>query len=1438
MSVVNEQILPPAGLLPRYKINAVKTFSEPMTIICCEVKRVEAPTKSLNNCQSHTYLLVNLLFRFARILDYKKQEFLMICSLIEPCAVNLPDQIRGKLCSGHIFWLIFPKSKIPWLRFVIKDLVMITNGFLSPDTSLRSDLNFDSVESNAPSDDEDVDGDGDDDNNGRNSNKQKNKALARVKHAFQNFDVERGCGVSDMKKVSLNARGKGALPDIYDLRDVDRGIELYFCLSGILRPLYGTDTALAWRNRLHLLSPEALFSSKRRARFREQLTTYANTVLSANITSNLRDIEQYLESVEGSSDPSAEIFVRHAKQICSSTIISEGDRLIDFTSMTAYELEKHMVQPEYFLKHRFPDELHTSENRGVVRELSGDDSSEIAQMDRLGSLYHKGYGSSRDADSSLYDIKNPGIAEMRIIWERMGYSCEKYLDYRNANMFLSVYDEFHKAGILHMSKPIASSYEESEHLFNNSSNFHHKCLNAKFSTTTGHRIPFVTQFANNLPIGYQTLFGFLQLIYKISGTSNLLVELLFILLSALNQVKPHCSMSLHCVLISKQGTGKSRCVRLARSIIGEAYSIFTTYRTPKTSLTVGDDPYGSSKKMLFMSEYVSPTENSLQLETSADSCLFKAELDEGCLQAQRCVKQADSNTGKSSFTRESVVSICDNAFVLCVNEKNFCNALDSRFTTFNVAASEQTVLPGRFDDFKSSLDKYGITEFFAAVRHLILETARLNELDFYPHIQKVQRSYYEPSERALLVTYDKLSHVCHETGILFGLKDNIRFRTRLFDLTRVLSEVFAIFKVYGEPPGEIIAEAEAQFKGSDPNDFLDFVVQKHIRHLKSNDRVTLHTEVVAESQSDPADLLFCFSLLTQFLQSEINVVRFLANKMIDAQKVRKLNDGIWYFQIRAHNGEAVETTLARELHLPVSTINQILIKLRDESIYGYSVLKDISPAAIFTGKSKNSKKEYYILARHAAQIYLSTNAEVFHKISDKIIKQLRDVLAVNNCVRVGLQERETHAVSFMQYLPISGDHDTSAGENGRSRSYYVSEIAKKSSSSDYPFEATINFNFFESRMRLLRIMLISQIVRNKFEQITEDGFVPIAKAGSIFCRNVESLCTRNTKGKVISNSQDNMDYQERVTLVQWLENNTYRVHVSIYHAESDHLSGVRHVRKVCIDEGKFCEDFIIVKLFQNPGDELQLASVPNPLSDLMNMPCVSVRSRKLYVNIMLLAFNTHQTLALGGQSVMKTVIERTIFKNMTERSEIVYIDRVSAGHDSMDKQNPFSIFRVLNLAELEQNLGGLPEYFCQNPYKCVETNSATIDACVGEKRDIRSDESRRLTVCKDHVSKCKSEIRMYAYGIENEIRQSLDNCEDDEEYKILYEERFSEELQRMMQKQKDFYAPIKTTMEMGTFPTVMMTNLKKRKHAPTLHGNTSQTKQRVIDDVRNIPSPP
>lgn len=1420
----------PCELLPDAKINEPIDFSETMTAMCVEIKDVEAPRNSLSNCQSHSFFLIQLIFRFAKILRNKKRPCLVACSLVEPCSL-VEDSIRGSLTSGYLFWLFFPVTCVKWFRVVVQDLAMINNGYHGKNDIFAVDFNPDLVTN--------ID---DIDDAGEKCDKMSSK---RLTSQFQLFDLVRGSAPETMSRRSLRSSEPAVYASLIRLEDLDKCIELYFTFnftesnraSRLPSNIREMDSDEAWLERLRLLSPGYLFRSSRRAAQRRELVRLARKAGSETVFNNDNDDESVRRTMLEMSrvdNAAARCFMTYARQTLESCVLENSGTVVNMTQFVAWRLEAVMLEPTYFVDRLFPSVTFNDPNtRAFLAELRGIEHNDIDEelsdhLNTIGHLYlQKNMSKNDDESISQFEHKNPAIVHIGRLLKMIGMNPETYANAEKCRSFFTLYNETHFRGNLPMSIVIKTSYRDAEENFSKSKGFASRCLNALVSTTTNARVPFVYNSLRNVPLVYQVLFSFLRLVANATGVWHTLVELLFTLFSALHQLKPHKSMSLHAVLLGPPGTGKSRLLNVAKAIVGERYVNMVTYRTAKSNLVANaGDQFESSKKMRFMSEFVPPgngdKNNPLSNESSQEATAMKEELDTGITKMERVEKTVDLNTGRSSHRNVFVHRICDNANILAMNENNFCPALISRFVTFEVPQSDTVVAPREHDAFDAKLQRYNIPRFYSAVRHIVMETARLNELKMYPR-RHIDDDVHD--DRGFVLVWDKISDVCEEIGVVYGLKHNIRVRQRCFTLAKLISELSAIFTVYGCPPKCVWDQVGDVANFESRTAFNDQLIEGHIKWLGEQPPKTLHDEVVAESALDPADVLFSFSMMFQFIQKERRILRALIDHLVDPTRTCYSRDDQTAF-FTLPKIDTLPTMLERKTGLSAKTIKDTLRTLESFKVSGgdHYALREMRDSGRFwfENDADAATNCYLLHARYAADIFAAENEDRVRELSahlQTIIRHRECGETSGNYIKLTVDSRYKRDLFFLRHFTVRQLHLNRARRECPSpvvTGYFLDVPVYHPPEDDMDegrYEVIVYSDFYESRLQTLREILCEQL-RNKTAVFDGDGFTLARFSSKDNASQFHDFTSRLVTGEQRCKSLDTQHASSRVKLIasSRQRQNGYNVHIGIFHPSLNDTVGVDELRTLCLHKVECSNNAFTAILATNLNQAaIEIINRTGCFWQRLHLePCVKCIEddpTSLRINVSLLnEIRPIKTVSSSG-SLMRLIVERTVFRNMTEREQVVYVDKCEEDGGSERESNPFGVFRALDVAELaEKNGGQLPEHSCKNPFKDQRVRNATTDAIDGVQ--IRSGceiEPDKLTLNEGHVTERKSLMRAIASGEEIAVANEIDHIENTKEKQRTYNKRLKEILTAIKKRNKNKYKPIQCYRNCGEFPQAMVT---------------------------------
>lgn len=1468
----------PCELLPDSRILNKIDFDQRMTAVCVEVKDVEAPKQCLIHCQQHAYFLLQLIFRFGRILHDKNKPYLMACSVVEPC-ILVEKSIRGSISFGRLFWLFFPVDCTNWFRNVVKDIAMINNGYHGLNDVFATDFDFDAVginETDFISDDDAVGDSGgsnnileynifggeDDDQRSSRQRRRKNKRESRsLTASFKAFNLVRGMGPENLKRKQIKSTdsitGKVSLRR---LEDLDRHLELYFTYmfldwnekghSRLPSFIRENDTQEAWEERLRLLSPNYLFRSHRRSWQKREIAHLARSLNISDVPDKIDEVflERVLDVKKWPITEGDRVLVEYVHQLLPNRILQDNNYTIDLTHFVAWKLERYMLEPLYFVDHLFPSLEKNVTMRPLLAEIRGVPSNEINEdtvdgLDDLGNLYVQRNTSSDASESrkTQYELKNPAICQLKKVLDKMGRNTETYVDKERCRAFFVLYEEAHRRGNLQMSRVLKTSYRDAENWFESKNSFTNKCLNAAVSETTRHCIPFVYSFLKQIHLGYQTLFGFLRIICNVTGANHTLSELTFVLLSGINQLKPHRSMSLHSILLGPPGGGKSRMLNVAKAIMGSKYVIMVTYRTAKSNLVAcAGEKYDSSKKMRFMGEFVpssgSEKNNPLASESSAESTALKEELDTGITRSERVEKVMDANTGRVSHRTVLEDCICDNANVFAMNEMDFCRSLDSRFVTHQVPVPILVPPPKRHDDFGEKLDRYKIHQFYGALRHLVMETSRLNEIGLFPSRLPEE----DPTDfRSYVLTWDRLSNICQEMGVIYGLKHNIRIRERCFAIGKLMSEIFAVFTVYGCPPRPVWENIGEKRPNESQVAYNDRLILAHAEWLGKQSRKHLHDEVVAESALDPADLLFAFSVVFQFIQKERCVLNGLVAHVIDPQNTCKLltDDNVWYFVLP--NKDSTCISLEQKSRLSAKSIADTLKELEGMKKDGHSVLRQVKDVNEFSFEISSSEttpaNAYLIYAPFAADIFA---AEYESRVWE-IARQVQNHMGINidansttttmrrstdidykSCyVKLFVDEKYQRDLYFLQHLQMKESHVLQSQQVMSVNKYFL-EAPKFHAPADPltengKYEITVHRDFFESRSIVLRNIFVKALM-NKTAFIHDDGYVEIRFESKRDRFQFECLIDRSVDGNVLSNQTDEPIRITNTLLFRTQNENSSLVTVSlvIFHPSLNGHGCVEQVRSEIWNNwnNEQFENNVISVPSRSDINESSVRINDDTYAEWMRLKkksCVRrcLNENVLFVNIMLLNRIRPLKTVNSRHSVMRSIMERTVFCNMTERRSIVYVDKSDGvdfkqkGESSRNDNNPFCSFSVLDVEKMREK-NQLENYLCKNPYKDQNVRNATTDSIDGVRfrDDEYETEPNALTLCEDHVSKRKALLRVIASGAEHKLVKDLAHESDIQSKRQRYARGMKRLIEEEIQRYDNYYIPIKCYQTLGTFP--------------------------------------
>ena len=1243
-----------------------------------EIIDMEAPNHSLLGCKTHTYVLMQVLFRLANYVKSQGGKVFAACSVLDLCESNP---------YGYVFWLIYEDAVIDGerggvLRTVVEDILLINNSHRPYHELLQTDFvphdiqpsfisqrnlyegKLDDIDDAAPTVGYQTDG------------YLFEKPLSYLNEERREFHMEVGYGNSYMKKFKGCSSGDAdakSLPKLSRLSDFDKMLELYHfyqfsdqymdddkeSFSEIPDVLRGKDNPTAWRRRYDLLSPDYLFH------------------LSVRRQGANKDVEKLFRTLQAQNDDDEDVY-------------ESGDPTLDNVARamlrnTTWELDSEMLQPTYFLSRTFPSVRRFSSTQSLIMNMSGGSSTSDAKRGIAHLYVNVPETSEHMLTSTAYRCKNGGILTVKDILDKLGCTPDSYLDARLLRSYHAIYQKLHKSECLNMASVIKTSYKDANQWFDVNTGFTSRCLNAMRSQSTNCRVPFVfAESGNNLDIGYQFLFNLLRLVSFATGMKHTLVELLYVLLSGIKQLKPHKSMSFHGLFLGPPGSGKSRLMSVARAIIGNEYSFVLNYRSRKSALVPQN--HDLSKRVCFNPEFVTNSTNErgggnpLAVEQSAESASMKEELDTGYTRSRRVEMMTDPTTGHTSHINVETENVCDYATFMAMNEKNICASLDSRMVTFEVPPCDTTVVPSDTDTLEFKVNAFFIPVIYGAIRHIIMETSRLQEVGLFPR----RMVNDDPIDyRSMIMTWERLSEVCERTGIIYGLKHDLRARGRVFEMAILLAEIFGVVRVYGCPPKTLHVAGD-----------FEQTVEAHIRHLQSKSPEHLHNEVCVEKVPDPADVITAFSIHYQFLEKD----RTIANAIVmDADAIDptipvEMDEFTAYFELQYSSEEILIQKLERTTGLTSKRCKEALSSLSNLKFNGKYVFKRQAIAGCMRNKPQHKT---LLLASYAAQVYV---AEKGQTISRLLLDMLQDDSCKLGCCgrawKIITDKQMFRELAMLHYLQPLEEHNRDADGHPRPSFQYVSGPPYQEEDHQ---EMLLSLDLGETRLKFVRSRALIAL-REKRHDVNDDGYIVVDFENAYTLRKLRALQYR----LLTSTSRDNR------VVRPMKQRGQFAVHWSIFASKYKTLMDIEQVRAKCLQIG-YCNNdyFNHIDLTEN-----SFQTLPPICNHRAKFPCLRLLDdTRAEVSLLCLNETEESAIVSSKESIMQKVVEKSVFHNMTERKSVVFVDRSR----SYDPNDLFSTFQVMDIENLKDKYGGkLPEYTCQNPYRNNCSMNRTIREIQGD----------------------------------------------------------------------------------------------------------------------------
>ena len=1439
-----------------------QTWDESTTkCLAVEISDSECINRSLYACKPYIHSLLHVLFRVANYVNSRCGRVFLSCSILDICGDLNVDQDKIDDPYGYIFWLIYQdidqKKNGGTLRHVLEDMALVSNSYRFYHDLLQSDFNPCDVQP-LPTKQQ----------NDRHIHYNDSEELAtdlnrqlvgtcslvsNLKDRMDSleFNIENGSGCTKLKKIRDMSDEMKYMAKIKTLAELDKALETYhfFCfndndstkLTEIENGLRGKDTFAAWERRHKLLSPEYLFNySVRRNggnRELEQLIAVLKRARQNDQTTS--DIEEIRLLINGGGcNNTAKNLECH---ILADRKLNRIDTKIQWGAAMAmlhfptWELDIEMCHPTYFINHEFPSLRPYKSTRALVTSMTTSDGKpNHAFVNSISHLYATIPETNLQIlTNNAYRMKNPGIVKVRSLLQSHGCNAATYTNPNAKATFFKIYNRLHQCGKLPMAEAITNSYNDSIKWFAKDTGFDSRCLNAMPSPSTGKRVPLVYDNIRNLDIGYQFLFNFLQLISTATGTHHTIVEVLYILLSGVKQLRPHKSMSFHGLFLGPPGTGKSRLMAVAQAIVGKDYSFVLNYRSKKSTLVPQNRDL--SKKICFNPEFVVCSSNDrsgnpLANEQSSESAAMKEELDTGYTRSMRVESVTNPDTGHSSHVNVETDNVCDYATFMAMNEKNLCPSLDSRMVTFEVPPASTTVVPSETDTLEFKVEQLCIPQIYGSIRHLVMEASRLQEVGLYPHrIENESPIDY----RAMIATWERLGDVCEEIGILYGLKNDMRARGRVFEMAIVLAEIFAIVKVYGCPPREVWQnlpdEITAQTVNFDQAKF-DRIVEAHIAYLTETPQYSIHDEISIEKTPDPSDIITAFSMHYQFLQKDRMVARAIVidSQALDPTSQTEVDNGARYFRLAFKNENELVQKLERTSGLSAKRCKDALLsisgmKYRDKQIFKIAV--DSNNSKNISNHGRNQKQQLLFLSSYAAELYVSEQDDKLQNISARITSMLesddRGGDSNTECGEIMVDEKLLRSLAFIHYLEPSEPHVKQSDGKLIENFHYTSGppyepvFDESYLLSGCQYKVNVSFDLHETRLKFLQSKVLDTL-RQGDCKVTDEGYLLVEFGNPNVIRRLHSLHYR-----MLGNSANGP-----VALVRRLNRSCRRaIHWSIFCPEYDRLPRISIIRQKCIEAESCINDFFCIEVDGNDGKNMEniktTTKSPAPSLHFANTSSNS----QAYVSLLCLNQIDFNRVVSSKESIIKNVVEKTVFANMTERKSIVYVDRSS----EFQTNNPFYMFNVLDIDDLTDKCGGqLPEYTCINPYKNDSSSNATIAAIQGDVIGtwLAEREPERIRLEKDHVAKRKAYVSLLADSTVAQLEKSTDSVA---EFTLKLKERVLNRLSERRGKYKAYQWGLEKKQK---FPWAILPNAarsrnnNKKRHLPNDSDTTCTIKKK------------
>jgi hypothetical protein len=1358
-------------------------YQEEMFALVVDIDKTDIPVNCMNTTPQYIQDVFDLVLHTHRVMKCKgftTDVFLIQKTSVVPCQVE-----TNTIVNGYLLLALFPhKEFMEYFPVIGKSAIAINNGFLGYSEVL--DLPFDELETK-----------------------------------LQNFNASHGFAKAGSRKV----KNPFCIGNMESIHHLDHSLEIYHFMSRDIIPqqLKGRDMNEAWMRRATLLSPEYLYEKSARSRktyrdlFRlgELIQGREEHIPNERIT-HQRVINQERFLVD---HPLKVLFSKHLQrcrwgEMMNSNI--EGNCVVDLTTMTAWKVQDiHLHNPRHFYESR----LYTLPTLEDDTDLSNfDDDEDWGRLSHytMTNVYNPIPQRDFEEELPLY----PAMQQLKSLYKAVacemgdGAVCRIYQDPNIASFLLASYKEFMMGGRLPMSLARTVQYKAVKKITRK--HFPGGCLNAARDTNDRMMLACARRFSDVEP--HQDILAS-QLINmaETTGVCHLSNELYVFLLGNIIGFTPK-SQKVITTLDGAPATGKSYTARASQMItngegdLQNAYACCDEHYTTTRSHTVSPmNPYENVLGQRFIEEWRSGDglNNPYMKNVSQESTTMKTMYDTGRSINQRCHKVKMPN-GMEQLKKGNDIALEDRSVIILANGFKVCSSIKDRCMIFHVPDLTAKVgITDRKTVMNSLLSKR-IPEFFSLMRYYITEEFNRQELDL---TLKYDDSDPEIDHNEVRLTFERIHEVMDGMGLVTRDILTHRRKLQIVNFAQIIALWRATCEVYGCMQTDNAIE---QREEESLDEFHQRAVEHMVSQLKRLSDLQRAKLLASRYVLDPSDILSSLSLTVQLVEPGrqlMNVIcLYLVNPSCfeteqpwgeDYLSIENINISVICEKLKLHNMKVLDESLGN-----------LLTKLEDKYV------KERVPCVVRKmeagGINKTKEKMYQLFhllvnAEYAAKVYCQEQAETVWKCVELVRDHLVDIfegrarcdwstrpnwnLCHTGYLRVEIPNQLKKAFDFLYHTP------------GKRR--IVDTCNAQKSNNGYTTE--VDPDFGKARRRAMQHLLVKKLREGQSLEISDNGYVQVEVANT-------ELCSQKCDTSVI----DMCECWDKQPMLVIQKGGNWHVHLQIFNRALDGDLNVEIWRRMALEQmemGVFARLGYLMIPSNVVKDHIEINRVVK-MSTSENIPIFGRdRERKnLFIHISVLSdMSRLEGIVEEKSNMMKTVLEKSLCKNMTDYATIMLFDRETV-YSTQNVHDSISFIDVEDTAFRLHN-GSLPEFRCDNFQR--QNKDDGLNTYIRDLTLQKTDDGKCLSFHPTHSLRMLAiKDMMIKQDIVTTMRQRL--ASKDERVIGEFQKQLEKDLQNHINQISNMYVPLKKAPEQ----TLIDENMERDQNTSSIEAGSAQNTQR------------